>query len=157
MNNEWEFLSEYKAVEKICKEMGYENGVTSYIEEMEQTVSEGERFVSDWNDCYYTLKHLRYIRNQIAHDNDADYEITPQDFKNLKIIHGNLISQKDPLTLLRINMQRVNKTQITRPQVSVTEVQSKGNNSDVTDKVFFAMAICAIVALGVFIIYSLLH
>ena len=71
-NLEMEFFEEYKSVDNICRDMYQaEQGVTEYINQMEAMDLQGSRRVVNWNEKYKKLKHLRWLRNQIAHENAA--------------------------------------------------------------------------------------
>lgn len=94
-----EYFSEYKYVEKICKDIYGDKAVSAYIETMENTADREKAFVENWNDYYKKLKHLRWLRNQIAHENDS-YEVTRQDIEDINQFHSDLLKQQDPLALL---------------------------------------------------------
>ena len=66
-----EFLDEYKYVDKICREMlGTEKGVTAYIEQLDETPVTVRYWITEWNDEYRQLKHIRWLRNQIVHSTE---------------------------------------------------------------------------------------
>lgn len=44
-------------------------GLSYYIKRMEDNGYLGVKIINGWLDDYYRLKHLRYVRNRIAHDN----------------------------------------------------------------------------------------
>ena len=63
-----ELLEEYKYVDAICRDMlGAEKGVTAYIEQLDETPVTVRYWITEWNDEYRQLKHIRWLRNQIAH------------------------------------------------------------------------------------------
>ena len=64
------FMESYKHLDNLCKDMNG-IGVTGYIKDMEQEHN-GGFYVAGWKNDYMQLKHYRYIRNQIAHENYAD-------------------------------------------------------------------------------------
>lgn len=97
---EMEFLDEYKSVDNICKDMfKAQHGVTEYINQMEKLSLRGSQIVANWNEKYRMLKHLRWLRNQIVHDNMAS-EITENDYIELMHFHQQLLKQLDPLAAL---------------------------------------------------------
>lgn len=53
-------------------------GVTGYIEDMEKKTN-GSYYVPGWRNDYLKLKHYRYIRNQIAHEDYADEDYADED------------------------------------------------------------------------------
>ena len=98
------FFETYKKLEKICNEIfSATNGVTQYIDEME-TVSFSVYYnIPNWKSDLSTLKNLRYIRNQIAH-NEGSFDqnlCTQNDIDWLNNFHMRIMEQTDPLSLLR--------------------------------------------------------
>ena len=92
-----ELLEEYKYVDFICRDMlGAEKRVTAYIEQMEATPPAVRCKIAGWNDDYRELKHIRRLRNQIAHSMGY-VECTPSDVAWLKTFHNRLLTQHDPL------------------------------------------------------------
>lgn len=97
---EIEFFDEFKSVDNICKDMFQtQQGVTEYINQMEDNDLLGSRSVSNWNEKYKMLKHLRWLRNQIAHDSGAP-ELEENDLVELQHFHTQLLNQKDPLAII---------------------------------------------------------
>ena len=75
-------------------------GITGYIKDMEQEPN-GDFYVDGWEKDYLQLKHYRYIRNQIAHENYA-HESDMCSFKDtvwLDEFYQRIIGQTDPLAL----------------------------------------------------------
>lgn len=63
-----EFFEEYKRLEHLCSDMySCKNGVSQYIEDMESRSPRETSLISSWYTDYKLLKHLRWIRNRIAH------------------------------------------------------------------------------------------
>lgn len=93
-------FDEYKQVDKLCREIfSSQSGVTQYITEMEQKASYGRSVVPSWNDDYYTLKRVRWLRNKIAHESGAT-ECNDNDAAWLENFHRRLLARQDPLALL---------------------------------------------------------
>lgn len=99
MDIEMTYFSEYKTVEKLCNDMYGERGVSVYIETMELRNAPGTALVRGWTEYYKMIKHLRWLRNRIAHENE-NYEVTQKDIEDIKRFHSDLLSQNDPLALL---------------------------------------------------------
>lgn len=97
------FIDSYKHLEKICGEiMDADRRLSAYIDEMEDT-SNGSYYVKNWDDDLKTLKHYRWVRNQIVHEpdcNEADM-CDPDDEVWLDNFYSRIINQTDPLTLYR--------------------------------------------------------
>ena len=93
------FIKSYKYLDNLCRDMNG-IGVTGYIKDMEDTPS-GEFHVFGWKQDYLLLKHYRYIRNQIAHENYADEEnmCSSEDTAWLDNFYARIMNQTDPLAL----------------------------------------------------------
>ena len=91
------FLQAYKRLDNLCRDMNGK-GVTGYIEDM-QSCSRGSYYVPGWMQDYGQLKHYRYLRNQIVHENniDEDNMCTDSDVQWIKEFHQRILTQEDPL------------------------------------------------------------
>ena len=62
------FFEEYKKLESACNGIySSKRGVSEYINDMERYSAAGIADVSGWERDCKSLKHLRWVRNQIAH------------------------------------------------------------------------------------------
>ena len=96
-----EFFDEYKRLDRLCSDMySSRGGVGLYIEDMERNAFNGRRFVPNWEAAYMKLKHLRWIRNRIAHDPDELNICTEQDISDIGLFYDSILSRQDPLALL---------------------------------------------------------
>lgn len=93
------FMESYKHLDNLCKDMNG-IGITGYIKDMEQEQN-GGFYVSGWKNDYMQLKHYRYIRNQIAHENYADESniCSAGDTAWLEEFYRRIMEQTDPLAL----------------------------------------------------------
>lgn len=93
------FMNSYKRLDNLCRDMNG-IGVTGYIEDMEHTAN-GEYYVPGWKKDYLQLKHYRYIRNQIAHENYAteDNMCSDEDEAWVENFYKRIMVQNDPLAL----------------------------------------------------------
>ena len=108
-----EFLEEYKYVDNICRDMlGTEKGVTAYIEHLDETPVTVRYWITEWNNEYRQLKHIRWLRNQIAHSTGY-VECTQSDLDWLKGFHNRLLTQQD---LLAKAHRVIKESQIQRQQ-----------------------------------------
>ena len=108
-----ELLEEYKYVDKICRDMlGAEKGVTAYIEQLDETPGTVRYWITEWNDEYKQLKHIRWLRNQIAHSTGS-VECSQADVDWLKGFHNRLLTQQD---LLAKAHRVIQESQIQREQ-----------------------------------------
>lgn len=97
-----EFFEAYKRLERLCSDIyDCRNGVSQYIEDMERA-SYRERFaISSWERAYKTLKHLRWVRNQIAHDSGQIQICEECDIHDVNAFYDDIMAGCDPLTQLR--------------------------------------------------------
>lgn len=102
-------FDEYKQVDKFCRDMFLsQSGVTQYITEMERIASYGRSVIPSWNDDYYKLKRVRWLRNKIAHEAGAT-ECNENDAAWLEYFYRRLLARQDPLALLsQFNCERSN-------------------------------------------------
>ncbi len=95
------FLEAFKRLEAVCNDLfSCQSGVSEYITQMEQAEVRGKASVPDWNDDFKRLKHLRWVRNQIAHSPDTEQLSKSEDLSELQDFYDRVLSQKDPLALL---------------------------------------------------------
>ena len=96
-----DFFEAYKRLDKLCSEMyACQNGVSEYIAQMERLTYKGQYRVSSWNNDYKMLKHVRWVRNQIAHDSGTIQISEPDDLDFAQDFRSRIFSGNDPLTLL---------------------------------------------------------
>ena len=108
-----ELLEEYKFVDAICRDMlGTKKGVSAYIEQLDETPMTVRYWITEWNDEYRQLKHIRWLRNQIAHSTES-VECTQSDLDWLKGLHNRLLTQQD---LLAKAHRVIKESQIQRQQ-----------------------------------------
>ena len=108
-----ELLEEYKYADVICRDMlGAEKGVTDYIEQLNETPVTVRYWLTEWNDEYRQLKHIRWLRNQITHSTGY-VECTQSDLDWLKDFHNRLLTQQDLLAMAR---QVIQESQIQKQQ-----------------------------------------
>ena len=91
------FMSAYKHLDTICRDMNG-IGVSGYIEDMEAN-RQGSYAVHGWDSDYRQLKHYRWVRNQIAHEVNAEEEnmCTPEDTQWLEDFYQSIMNCSDPL------------------------------------------------------------
>ena len=120
-----DFFEEYKRLEKLCSEMySCKNGVSEYIAQMEHLTYKGQFRVSSWNNDYKMLKHVRWVRNQIAHDSGS-YQISePENLDFVQEFHSRIFSGTDPLTSLRKAIESENRIQRQQKKQSTIQAQT---------------------------------
>lgn len=98
-----EFFEAYKRLDRLCSDIyGCPNGVSKYIENMEQEFSRGRLIITSWEQSYKSLKHMRWIRNQLAHVSGESQICTVYYLRYVKRFYDDIISGRDPLAQLRI-------------------------------------------------------
>ncbi len=97
------FQEKYKQLDALCKDIfSSKDGVSLYISEMKNTNFQLCSYVHDWENVYKQLKHLRWIRNKLAHEVGAfDSEIcTDFDLKWLTDFYKAILNRTDPLAIV---------------------------------------------------------
>ncbi len=119
------FFDEYKHLEKLCNDIyGGQNGVSLYIEDMEQTPHSVASLIPGWDSDLKNLKRLRSIRNSIAHDTEGEMRSYEEaDIMALKTFYNRIMTQRDPLGL-RKNVQKRNKNESLRRAAPLEDTAS---------------------------------
>ena len=122
------FFEEYKRLDKLCSDMySCQNGVSEYIFQMDNVYNSGLSYISSWSFDYKNLKHIRFLRNQIAHDPDI-YQISkPEDLNFVKNFYSRIISGDDPLTLLRASKSQKKAVSYNTKTVDYKPAKQKSN------------------------------
>lgn len=110
-------MDSYKHLDKICGEMFNANrGVSAYIDEM-TSISDGEFYVSSWEEDLKKLKYCRFVRNRIAHDVACteDNMCSSEDVECLEDFYSRIMNQTDPLSLYRLAKSKKEKNAVTTP------------------------------------------
>lgn len=122
-----DFFEEYKRLDRLCADMySCQNGVSEYINQMENKSYQGQYRVSSWTSDYKMLKHIRWVRNQIAHDSGISQISEREDLEFVQDFYERIFSGQDPLTLLRkaieteAERRKQQKTQHTNPAQTYT-------------------------------------
>ena len=97
-----EFFEAYKRLDRLCSDIyGCRNGVSQYIEDMEWVSYQGRLAIPSWEQAYRTLKHLRWVRNQLAHDSEQLQLCEERDIQDTNSFYDDIVLGCDPLTQLR--------------------------------------------------------
>ena len=97
-----EFFEAYKHLDNLCSDIyGCRNGVSQYIEDMEHVSYQERLAVPSWEQVYKMLKHLRWVRNRIAHDSGEIQICEECDIQDVNNFYDDIMSGCDPLTQLR--------------------------------------------------------
>ncbi len=99
-----DFQESYKRLDCLCKDyLSSQEGVSEYIRQMENTPWIDRRCVISWEDDYKRLKHVRWVRNQLAHEiGTLEAGIcTIDDLNYIKDFYNRILRGNDPFTLMR--------------------------------------------------------
>ena len=101
------FIEQYKITEaELNRRLDTRHGMTDYIAQMEATPVEYQLRVPTWRKDYRSLKHLRWLRNCIVHD-ESTSECDRFDIVELCDFHQRLLNGSDPVASAeRIAAQR---------------------------------------------------
>lgn len=103
-----EFQEEYKRLDRLCKDyLSSTEGVSEYIRQMESTQLSNRRYVHTWENDYKQLRHIRWIRNQLAHEvGTLNSNIcTKEDLDWVKNFYNRIITGSDPFTIIRKKLE----------------------------------------------------
>ncbi len=124
-----DFFEAYKKLDRLCSDLYTEkNGISAYIADMEAKTAMGHYLVPSWDSDYKSLKHVRWVRNQIAHESDVLQLSETSDLSFVQDFYDRILSEADPLTLLRKaearqKAVRVNSQSQSRPSQSSHHLQ----------------------------------
>ena len=99
-----EFQEEYKRLDRLCKDcLSSVEGVSEYIRQMDSTPSHNHRYVYGWDGDYKQLKHVRWVRNQLAHEVGSLHSdiCTKDDLCWVQSFYDRILNGRDPLTVVR--------------------------------------------------------
>ena len=108
----YELIEKFGSLEKICNQIYSEkHGVTAYIDDMTENNDLGEVYVRGWSDFLQALKDIRHKRNQLSHGDvpfSSNYT-QKDDLKFINDFHELILTQNDPLAVLRKELKRRQK------------------------------------------------
>lgn len=107
------FIESYKHLENICGDMmNDERRLSAYIEEMIKSPN-GSYYVKNWDEDLKTLKHYRWIRNQISHEPGCTEEnmCEADDAVWLDNFYERIMKQSDPLAQYYRAVKQTNNPQ----------------------------------------------
>ena len=118
-----DFMDLYKRTDRFIKDAySSSEGVSEYIRSMESCFNRGNGSVQGWKGDYDNLKHMRWIRNQLAHEVSYDSDICSfDDYEWLDNFYKRLFSATDPLGELR----KLEMTPSAKQDKNTTDYQQK--------------------------------
>ena len=131
-----EFQENYKRLDCLCKDsLSSNEGVSEYIRQMESTSWVDRRYVNSWEDDYKMLKHVRWIRNQLAHEvGTLEAGICQIDDLNyIKDFYNRILNGTDPFTCIRkakeIEQERQTESQLLLKAKKLGQEKQKAKQS----------------------------
>ncbi len=110
-----DFFEAYKKLDRLCSDLYTEkNGISAYIADMESKTAMGRYLVPSWDSDYKSLKHVRWVRNQIAHESDVLQLSETSDLSFVQDFYDRILSEADPLTLFRKAEESQKRTRVYR-------------------------------------------
>ncbi|MBP5362254.1 MAG: hypothetical protein J6Y71_04425 [Ruminococcus sp.] len=108
-----DFLELYKRTDRFIKDAySSSDGVSEYLRIMDSCFNNGNLKVRGWKTDYESLKHARWIRNQLSHEVGFDSDIcSSDDYEWLDEFYRRLFSADDPLAVLRKLSDQASATQ----------------------------------------------
>ena len=149
VNIDMEFFSGYKRLDNTLKDMYGTGGVSRYIELLEQN-SGNPVILKNW-EFYRQLKHLRGVRNQIAHSNESDSFTTDEDMESLERIYKSFLDRDDPMCLLKAEEERKLRRTDTRLYISKHRQSSSADDGKNNFLAFAAIFLFLIISFLVLI------
>lgn len=150
----------FKRLESLCRDMfSCQHGVSEYISQMEQTPAYIRNQIPSWNEDYRTLKHLRWLRNQIAHEMTAT-DCGLNDVEELKDFYCRILNGQDPLAISTKVKQKSQATSYQRPtsaQKNVFHSNSRQARKSACGFMPIRFIVCLLVVLIMIFVLYFLH
>ena len=128
------FFEEYKRLDKLCMDLlSSKSGVSEYISQME-TTRFGQYCIPSWDNDYKVLKHLRWVRNQIAHDTTGVSISEESDLIMIREFYKRILSGEDPFAQLREVQDRKKEL------FSSEKRQTSETRNSITDDTYYSVS-----------------
>ena len=124
------FFEAYKRLDRLCGDiLNCKNGINEYIQQMEES-NQLRYKVSEWTEDYKMLKHIRWVRNQIAHDISNSPVSTEADLKFTNSFYNRIINQNDPFARLRnVEQRKIHPHNYSLPQSTENSSHTQSHNN----------------------------
>lgn len=120
------FQEEYKRLDRLCKDyLSSTEGVSEYIRQMELTPQADRWYVYTWESDYKQLKHMRWVRNQLAHEvGTLDSDIcTEEDLSWVQCFYDRIMDGQDPFTTIRKAKEEIHRRARRQAQLRKAEAE----------------------------------
>ena len=134
----YEFFDEFKALDNLCRDIYGESvdnklGVTLYLEDMNRKNYQEVIKIPGWTSDYNRLKHVRHLRNELAHSrNSFSVDICSQeDIDFIRSFRAKILNQTDPIAILKKQtaQPRPSSDQYTKQQPQMTYTYTTPNKT----------------------------
>lgn len=157
---ERELFDEFKRLESLCRDMfSCQHGVSEYISQMERVPAYIRDQIPFWNEDYRTLKHLRWLRNQIAHETTST-DCSLRDIEQLKDFYSRILNVQDPLAVSRRVKQKLQGSSCRRSapaQKNVSQLNDKQAPKTTYKFIYGRFIVFALAVLIIIFILYFLH
>ncbi len=117
------FFEEYKKLDKLCSDIYNDKyGISTYIKDMEDNDYIGQKAVKSWHRVYKSLKNIRWLRSQIAHEVNTTGICTYDDIEFIQKFYNQIFASTDPISQL----ERLGKYNQTSSFKKVYRISSTG-------------------------------
>jgi len=160
-----DFFESYKHLDLLCGDIfNCKNGISEYIQQMEETHLPKYK-ITDWAEDYQMLKHVRWVRNQIAHNTSDSSFSTKADLKFVKSFYHRIMTQDDPFARL----QKAEEKRIHRPDhptykssessfhIKYSDDFNRSTSKEHNIVISLIIIICIIMAIGILFYFFLIN
>jgi len=138
-NRNIDFQEQYKRLDNLCKDCySSSTGVTEYINRMDESSFQGRHYIDNWDNTYRQLKHIRWIRNQLAHEPGTfDSDIcSKEDVEFIASFYDKMMNSIDPLSALRTKINRQTQKNNQQNQISRSIPKKTDEKSSLLKRIF---------------------
>lgn len=157
-----DFFEAYKRLDRLCSDIyGCRNGVSRYIDDLEHVSCRDRLAVPMVDASYKSLKHLRGVRNQIAHDPGQLQICEESDIRQIDEFYNCLMTGNDPLTVLRkcheASASAKRKAPAAKPAAAPPVSNPHERTPHARHRGRFDVALLALIGAAAILAYFLLH
>lgn len=154
------FFEEYKQLEKLCRDMYPDKGVTGYIDNMMGTCWRDYHNIKNWESDLTQLKRMRKLRNQLAHTEGAFTEdiCTQADIQFVQNFHKRIIDGTDPLAMKQQYWEKYHSIQNDVFDDSIFKENRSYHSTSQKEHIIWIIIIgLVVIVFGIFIIWIMIR
>ena len=153
------FFDAYKRLDKLCKEIYGDGGVSSYIDDMYSKDDKQAQHVRFWFEYRKQLVEMRRKRNILAHEDVSNQVSDPEDVTWLEDFRQNIMARRDPIALYsRTNLKEVKSKKASKSPFEIDYMEIENVDEKATPAemgVFIATLLGTIVCVIGIVLYYL--